>query len=129
MRAPSIELLLERHQAPVPRRVGRLPGRSAQRVTGWNSPGGPASRLSGQPPPGSLVYIHSVGPPPFSGAPMVPIHAGLECGFRGRSRVFHVPGPEPGRAPVREVGRPRSGSLPAHVREPAGAEAGTRSTT
>jgi len=29
---PSIELLLERHRVPVHRRVGRLPGRDAQRV-------------------------------------------------------------------------------------------------
>jgi len=29
---PSIELLLERHRVPVPRRAGRLPGRGAQRV-------------------------------------------------------------------------------------------------
>jgi len=29
---PSIELLLERHWVPVPRRAGRLPGRGAQRV-------------------------------------------------------------------------------------------------
>jgi len=29
---PSIELLLERHRGPVPRRVGRLPDRGAQPV-------------------------------------------------------------------------------------------------
>ncbi len=85
---PSIELLLERHRVPVPRRAGRLPGRGAQRVTGWDSPGGPASRLSGQPPPGSQVDIRSVGPPPFSGAPIVPIRAGGEGHFRGSFTRF-----------------------------------------
>ncbi len=108
---PSIELLLERHRVPVPRRVGRLPGRGAQRVTGWNSPGGPASRLSGQPPPGSLVDIHSVGPPPFSGAPMVPICAGVECHLAGPSRVFHTAGNSPGPACGIVPDHPRRGGL------------------
>ena len=65
---PSV--LLARHQAPSLRREGSIPGSGAQWVTGWYSPGGPARRLSGQPPPGSHSD-NSVGPPPFSGTPMV----------------------------------------------------------
>src|SRR4051812_37851353 len=79
--ALSSTMLLERNRGPRYSRVGPSPERTLDGVW-WDSPGGPSSRASGQPPPGSRNFHLSVGPPPFSGAPMKPHRRAYGNAFR-----------------------------------------------